>query len=338
MSFHLRNLFKRDCVSCTNNNLDCESCPSGQVCQLSVQTCDSCPQPRCVDSKSSGSGLNTGAIAGGVVGGVVGLGLIVGCLVWYKFRHHRKNHLQYMQEEKLQYESPPESPTMDPEPLGQHLRQVSIPSTYGENSQRSNIIPIMLPLGGRANSIAGSSRNTAYSHSGIPITFQSGSQPFLRDSIGFSEYSVDSDSASANNRGLRSYDVAVQGMPNLVELNKGRRMPMRQVPLGAISENDVYNEPRNRPASNTSSSPKSRLSGKRRSMMTMKSADAALPELPQSDAESCFDDSQAVRDEDIPAHTVPADQPSRYSQASSNQYDAHLPEEAKAYIDSDLIR
>ena len=86
----LRTLFRR-CVQCPNASPICPSCPSGQTCALSTQSCTACASTSCVakasiapptsSSPSTSSQSAAGPIAGGVVGGIVVV-MAVTYLVW----------------------------------------------------------------------------------------------------------------------------------------------------------------------------------------------------------------------------------------------------------------
>lgn len=77
-----------DCITCEGGP-KCIDCPSGEVCQFTIPSCNTCAKAICVvdtdaaldDSSSSSSGPNTGAIAGGVVGGLAAIAIIT-YLVW----------------------------------------------------------------------------------------------------------------------------------------------------------------------------------------------------------------------------------------------------------------
>lgn len=87
----MHSLFKR-CVQCPTANPACPTCPSGQTCSLSIQTCGACASTSCVaidsvsPNGSSGSSKHNGpsvagAIAGGVIGGIVAI-VVITYLVW----------------------------------------------------------------------------------------------------------------------------------------------------------------------------------------------------------------------------------------------------------------
>lgn len=87
----LRKLFRR-CVKCPDINPVCGSCPTGQTCLLTIQSCSACAFTTCVaehsiapsgsdNSQSNHSQSAVGPIAGGVVGGITAIVLIV-FLVW----------------------------------------------------------------------------------------------------------------------------------------------------------------------------------------------------------------------------------------------------------------
>lgn len=100
----LEQLLKRDengCVSCPSSAGSCPSCPSGQQCQLSSRTCDSCPKYYCA-TVSSKKGSPIGGIVGGVIGGVAFLAL-VGAVLYY-FLIYRKKHPLILDEDFENYE------------------------------------------------------------------------------------------------------------------------------------------------------------------------------------------------------------------------------------------
>lgn len=87
----MHSLLKR-CVQCPTANPACPTCPAGQTCSLSIQSCDACASTSCVaiesvtPNGSSGSPQNdgpsvAGAIAGGVVGGIVAI-VVITYIVW----------------------------------------------------------------------------------------------------------------------------------------------------------------------------------------------------------------------------------------------------------------
>lgn len=81
----------RRCVQCPQNvNPVCPSCPSGTLCQISIQNCNACASTSCVaeqvinpsaSSNNSNAGSAAGPIAGGVIGGIVAIAIIT-YLVW----------------------------------------------------------------------------------------------------------------------------------------------------------------------------------------------------------------------------------------------------------------
>ncbi|KAJ5884762.1 hypothetical protein N7495_009272 [Penicillium taxi] len=87
-------LFKR-CVSCGSSSPVCPSCPSGQTCTMTAQSCNECATTKCVSTGESSSApakskSETPAIAGGVVGGVAGIALIVFLVYWFLIRKKRQ--------------------------------------------------------------------------------------------------------------------------------------------------------------------------------------------------------------------------------------------------------
>ncbi|ODV92019.1 hypothetical protein CANCADRAFT_42637 [Tortispora caseinolytica NRRL Y-17796] len=105
-------LYKRNCVTC-GPIPTCPVCDSGEVCQITVRTCDTCPETFCAaidsndddsfvssssslpsatpvqPSEGSASKSTSGAIAGGVIGGCIGLAIII-FLIWRYFIARRK--------------------------------------------------------------------------------------------------------------------------------------------------------------------------------------------------------------------------------------------------------
>ena len=84
----MRTLFRR-CVYCPNAQPACPTCPSGTLCQITSQSCNSCASTTCISEQSinpsassnSNSGSAAGPIAGGVIGGIAAIALIT-FLVW----------------------------------------------------------------------------------------------------------------------------------------------------------------------------------------------------------------------------------------------------------------
>ncbi|MCJ1285090.1 hypothetical protein MMC26_004428 [Xylographa opegraphella] len=84
----LRTLFRR-CVYCPNAQPACPTCPSGNLCQITSQSCSSCASTTCIPEQSinpsassnSNSGSAAGPIAGGVIGGIAAI-VIITFLVW----------------------------------------------------------------------------------------------------------------------------------------------------------------------------------------------------------------------------------------------------------------
>lgn len=357
----LARLFRRDCVTCPSTQPAC-NCSDNQRCIVTVKTCSQCPEARCesVDtSDGSVSSKSAGAIAGGVVGGLVGIGLVIGFLLWYKFRHHRARKLQTLEEANLQYKSPPESLNYD-HPV--HERKTpSIISTYGGASRRSNVIPIMFPFH-QANDTESTSNinrnlplhdgsiinltNNRDSESAIPLNE---GQLTLRDSIRDSEYSMQIDNPlSVPAQGLRAYDVAVQGIPNLIDVGRQRKRAPLPRNLRRISESGSQS-PAEEPEPEIAS-----LTSRRAQRWSLASAHSIFDPLPEiNDPPSQLDISQLqrlnitqVQSGDVesisPFDDSASEQPrvpggQRFSVASSNAYSAHLPEDAKIYQGNGLL-
>lgn len=96
-------IYKRACVVCTDVPA-CPACASDEICQMTTQSCDACPQTYCqkvssgpTSSSSSssaqtkGSGSDTGAIVGGVVGGLAALLIGLALVWWFYIRPKRRN-------------------------------------------------------------------------------------------------------------------------------------------------------------------------------------------------------------------------------------------------------
>lgn len=351
----LARLLRRDCVTCPSTQPAC-SCAANEKCIVTVKTCTQCSEARCelINMRSSSaSGKSAGPIAGGVVGGLVGVGLIIGFLLWYKFRQQRNQHLQSLDEAALEDDSPPESLNYDIPTREQ--KTPSIISTYGGASRRSNVIPIMFPFsrandsepininrniplhdGSRINLTTNRDSVTALPMKERPLT--------LRDSIRDSEYSMQIDNPlSPTPQGLRAYDVAVQGIPNLIDVGRQRKRAQPPPNLRRISETGSQS-PAEELETEAASIANRRIS-KRRSLASTHSVFDPLPEINdvasqldisslksmnitkvgKGDIESTspFDDSASEQQ--------PASERQRYSVASSNAYSAHLPEDAKIY-------
>lgn len=192
-------MFRRDCVSCPNETPSCKSCPSGQVCQLTLQTCQSCAQATCRDIKKS-SGPNAGAIVGGVVGSLAGIALVLGVLLWYKFRHRRHRRIENVMREP-DFDTPPPSPgphfTSEPKPFeenvnlaGQARREGRASSMVTSQVAASNVIPIYV---GQNQVNAG----------------------------GRSLYSTDQNGSTLDYAGVPApYHIAVQGHPSLIDVTR----------------------------------------------------------------------------------------------------------------------
>jgi hypothetical protein len=110
MQLAANRLFRR-CVQCPQVVPPCPSCKSDEICNLSSQSCDTCPSTSCVKaSTTSPSSLpaavtskpvNSGAVAGGVIAGVAVIGLMV-FLVW---RFCIKNRRQEYEDDNWPNES-----------------------------------------------------------------------------------------------------------------------------------------------------------------------------------------------------------------------------------------
>lgn len=355
-------LFKRDCVKCPSQPPSCSGCSHNEICSLSVQTCEKCPEARCISQSTTGvSSKAAGAIAGGVVGGLVGIGIIVGIIFWYKFRGRRSRHLEDMRD-VLEYESPPDSPELNPYQEEFQDEEEDFENKLESMSTRapsSNRIPILFtgPTGNM-------SRNMSLNRDIRP------GLPTIRDSIHDSEYSVESEYfAGANNQALRHFDVAVQGHATIVHANKPQRPESGRQMLGIINESDDGETSSVRSSQNSRRYNHS-MNRNSPSMQRMKrhGSNAMLPQVPSvrssmvsnrrtlnppasnprnaddnaSIASPFADPSDATNahptlhdatptNQDNESSQKPMNMNSRYSKASSTEYVADLPEEARLY-------
>lgn len=93
-----KELLKRDsngCVECPSSAGSCPSCPSGQQCELSSQTCNSCQEYYCATIVSKKT-TPIGGIVGGVIGGLAFIALIAGIL--YYVLIYKKRRIEYYDE------------------------------------------------------------------------------------------------------------------------------------------------------------------------------------------------------------------------------------------------
>ncbi|KAK9321871.1 hypothetical protein V1517DRAFT_158428 [Lipomyces orientalis] len=95
---------RANCITCPSSLPSCPNCAADEQCQLTLQTCSSCPTTSCVKKYSSGSPTSSpsssetgssgststpiGAIVGGTVGGFVFVCAIV-ALLFFFFRRRR---------------------------------------------------------------------------------------------------------------------------------------------------------------------------------------------------------------------------------------------------------
>ncbi|KAK9373113.1 uncharacterized protein V1513DRAFT_450273 [Lipomyces chichibuensis] len=95
---------RANCISCPSSLPSCPACAADEQCQLTLQTCSSCPTTSCVKNYSAGSStspastMNAGTSShissslGGIVGGTVG-GFVFMCaivaLLFFFFRRRR---------------------------------------------------------------------------------------------------------------------------------------------------------------------------------------------------------------------------------------------------------
>lgn len=189
-------------MSCSTPS--CKSCPSGQVCQLTLQTCDSCSQAICRDV-SKGSGPSAGAIVGGVVGGLAGVALVLGVLVWYKFRHKRRQGLKNALSEP-DFDTPPPSP---------HLLSAEHSKPY-DDTQRSGIGGMSRRIAPSMITSVGASQLSASNI--IPI--------YVGGDRNHSDETLSSGQRNTGNPEFLGeparYDIAVQGHPSLIDVNRDR--------------------------------------------------------------------------------------------------------------------
>lgn len=97
-------LQRRSCVVCTDIPT-CPVCAADEVCQLTTQSCDSCPKTYCQklsamsgsasNSHSSTSGSATGAIIGGVLGGLFAIVVAI-LLLWWFYIRPRRNKIRLL--------------------------------------------------------------------------------------------------------------------------------------------------------------------------------------------------------------------------------------------------
>ncbi|VVT54611.1 uncharacterized protein SAPINGB_P004162 [Magnusiomyces paraingens] len=116
MPLALKNLFQRACVVCSDVP-SCPTCSDDEICQMTTQSCDSCPTTYCAkvsttsssssssssstttttNTTSTSSSSDTGAIVGGAVGGVAAIAIVVALVWWFYVRPRRRNrHNAYL--------------------------------------------------------------------------------------------------------------------------------------------------------------------------------------------------------------------------------------------------
>ncbi|KAI0012504.1 hypothetical protein F4779DRAFT_567805 [Xylariaceae sp. FL0662B] len=89
------------CYKCENTAPTCPPCAEDEICQFTIQTCNSCPSAFCIKNPQSGSASaaksskpNVGAIVGGVIGGLVAIAVVT-YLVWrFCIKNKRGNYEQ----------------------------------------------------------------------------------------------------------------------------------------------------------------------------------------------------------------------------------------------------
>lgn len=104
-------LFRRACVICPEVPT-CPACAADEICQLTTQSCNSCPQTYCqkvsvsptnatpiptstfTSTSSSSSSLSIGPIIGGVVGGLIAILVAVFLVWWFYVRPRRNNNIR----------------------------------------------------------------------------------------------------------------------------------------------------------------------------------------------------------------------------------------------------
>lgn len=137
------------CVVCASMDPTCPSCPDGEQCVLTIQTCTQCPQTVCqsIDGKSgtqtdSSNGVSVGGITGGVIGGVAVLLLCLFAFyfLYYKkkvaFNRVRQKEYYFDDDVEINFHHRPH----DPSELEKPAQRTSMATTMF--TRASNIIPI----------------------------------------------------------------------------------------------------------------------------------------------------------------------------------------------------
>lgn len=129
------------CVVCTGQ-ASCPTCPSGEQCVLTIQTCAKCPETYCkatTTSTASKSHTSIGGIVGGVIGGVAVLvaALCAFYFLYYKrkvaFSRVRHKEFYFDDDVEINFHRPPQE-------LDQPAQRQSLATTMF--TRASNIIPI----------------------------------------------------------------------------------------------------------------------------------------------------------------------------------------------------
>ncbi len=155
-------LFSRSCVTC-EDTISCPSCPSGEECIMTSQTCSSCATAFCQATSSttssssstsassssassaSSSKSNVGAIAGGVVGGIAAIAIIIiAFLIWQRGKKRRLQQEQNAQVIITDENGNPEKSQSGLNSINGPANSRSSVSTFASSifTRASNIIPI----------------------------------------------------------------------------------------------------------------------------------------------------------------------------------------------------
>lgn len=189
---------RQSCVICPDLPA-CPICPTGEECQMILQTCESCATYVCRkfsstpnSSQPSESKSNAGAIAGGVIGGLAAVIIVALLLLWkfyYKPRRERQAEFEKLAVEKHgDLAMPGNKNRMSTETLTSLA-----PSTFARSS---NIIPIAYIPGVTTRAVLNSSDQSASDRSSIATTNYRGSTAVISSAM----------------------MTAIQARPNLVDI------------------------------------------------------------------------------------------------------------------------
>ncbi|KAI1084964.1 hypothetical protein F5B20DRAFT_121857 [Whalleya microplaca] len=137
------------CYKCENTAPTCPQCAEDEICQFTIQKCNSCPSAFCIKNPQSASATaaqstkpNVGAIVGGVVGGLVAIAIIT-YLVW---RFCIKNKRGEYKQEQWQADAEQTKEGMDPDFASRRSKRASTHTVHSIAStvltRASNIIQI----------------------------------------------------------------------------------------------------------------------------------------------------------------------------------------------------